>query len=163
MTIFGWSDVGSLRPLFLRYKTSVFEPHPVKRQPYQRIRRERPMCRSAAERTEPLPIKTRHVPHHVIPTVALAEWRNPPRKIKNQRKIKQATREDSSTPFYSARNDMSVGGSVCPHKLYLSRNGTAHRPFPTYFNEWVEINNAGRSNNCQLSIVNCQFLRLPSG
>ena len=35
--------------------------------------------------------------------------------------------------------------------------GTAHRPFPTYFNEWGEMNNVGRSNNCQLSIVNCQL------
>ena len=35
-----------------------------------------------------------------------------------------------------------------------SRNasGTAHRPFPTYFNKWVEMNNVGLPNNCQLSM-----------
>ena len=41
----------------------------------------------------------RNVPCFVIPTVAQAEWRNPPRGIKNHHKIKPATREDSSTPF----------------------------------------------------------------
>ena len=35
--------------------------------------------------------------------------------------------------------------------------GTAHRPFPTSFSGWVKMNNALHSNNCQLSIVNCQF------
>ena len=40
---------------------------------------ERLMCRSARERTELLPIKTRNVPRCVIPTGAQAEWRNPPR------------------------------------------------------------------------------------
>ena len=33
----------------------------------------------------------------VIPTAASAEWRNPPRWVTNQHKIKLATREDSST------------------------------------------------------------------
>ena len=29
--------------------------------------------------------------------------------------------------------------------------------FPTYFNGWTQVNNVGRPNNCQLSIVHCQF------
>ena len=45
----------------------------------------------------------------VIPTAALAEWRNPPRSRKYQRKIKSATWEDSSAPFHYARNDI-IGG-----------------------------------------------------
>ena len=57
----------------------------------------------------------------VIPTVAQAEWRNPLRGIMNHHKIKLATWEDSSTPFHSARNDMSEGGSVHPHRLYSGR------------------------------------------
>ena len=36
----------------------------------------------------------------VIPTVAQAEWRNPPRGRKYQRKVKSATWEDSTTPFH---------------------------------------------------------------
>ncbi len=39
-----------------------------------------------------------------------------------------------------------------PHRLYLPRSGTAHRPFPTYFNGRAEMNDVGRPNNCQLSI-----------
>ena len=39
----------------------------------------------------------------------------------------------------------------------LSRSGTAHRPFPTYFNGRIQMNNVGRSNNCQLSIAHCQL------
>ena len=35
----------------------------------------------------------------VIPTTASAEWRNPPRGIRNNHKIKIATWEDSSTPL----------------------------------------------------------------
>ena len=68
-----------------------------------------------------------------------------------------ATWEDPSTPFHFGRDDMSVGGSIQPHRLYserggrqiaaptdtpvgdtvyphglyLPRSGTAHRPFPT--------------------------------
>ena len=57
----------------------------------------------------------------VIPTVAQAEWRNPPRGIMDHHKIKLATWEDSSTPFHSARNDMSGGGSVQPNGLYSPR------------------------------------------
>ena len=34
----------------------------------------------------------------------------------------------------------------------LSRSGTAHRPFPTYFTGRIQMNNVSRSNNCQLSI-----------
>ena len=34
---------------------------------------------------------------YVIPTVAQAEWRNPPRWIMNHHKVKLATWEDSST------------------------------------------------------------------
>ena len=34
---------------------------------------------------------------------------------------------------------------------------------PTYFNGWIHINNVGRPNNCQLSIVNCQFKKTASG
>ena len=119
---------------------------------------ERPMCRSARESTEPLPIKTRHAPRYVIPTAALAEWRNPPRGRKYQHKVKSATREDSSTPFHYTRNDI-IGGRFCfIHRgCNLPRSGTAHRPFPTYFNGRIHMNNVGCSNNCQLSIVNCPF------
>ena len=74
--------------------------------PSGKVCRERPMCRSAPERTELLPKKTDTFPHFVIPTVAQAEWRNPPRRIMNQHKIKHVTWEDSSTPFHSARNDI---------------------------------------------------------
>ena len=42
----------------------------------RRNRRERPACRSAPERTEPLPIIPENVPPYVIPTGAQAEWRN---------------------------------------------------------------------------------------
>ena len=28
---------------------------------------------------------------------------------------------------------------------------------PTYFNEWIQLNNVSRPNNCQLSTVNCQL------
>ena len=41
----------------------VLRTQRLKTSAYQRTRRERPMCRSARERTEALPIKTRHVPH----------------------------------------------------------------------------------------------------
>ena len=80
----------------LRLKTST----------YQRNRRERPMCRSAPESTEPLPMKNRNAPHCVIPTAAQAEWRNPPRgrKVPPQGKICHLGR--FLTPFHYARNDM---------------------------------------------------------
>ena len=58
----------------------------------------------------------------VIPTVAQAEWRNPPRGRKYQRKVKSATWEDSSTPFHYARNDISGGDSIQPHRLYSQRS-----------------------------------------
>ena len=79
----------------------------------QRNRRERPMCRSARERTELLPIKTRHVPPYVIPTVAQAEWRNPPRgrKVPTQGKICYLGRFLDSVHSL-ARNDM-IGGWFC--------------------------------------------------
>ena len=75
-----------------------------------------------------------------------------------------------------------LGGTIQPHGLYSKRSGrlvaaptgvipfihtgytrkvpgTAHRPFPTYFNGKAEMNNVGRPNNCPLSIlhitVNC--------
>ena len=37
-----------------------------------------------------------------------------------------------------------------PQGLYLPRSGTAHRPFPTYFNGRTEMNNVGCSNSCLL-------------
>ena len=49
---------------------------------------------------------------------------------------------------------LPIGGFVYWHRLYLQRSGTAHRPFPTYFNGRTEMNNVGCPNNCQLSIVN---------
>ena len=58
-------------------------------------------------------------PNFVIPTAAQAEWRNPLRWNMNQRKEKSATWEDPSTPFLSARDDMSRSGSIHPHRLYL--------------------------------------------
>ena len=41
----------------------------------------------------------------------------------NLRKVKSATWEDSSTPFHDRRNDMSIGGSTHPHRLYSERGG----------------------------------------
>ena len=40
----------------------------------------------------------------------------------------------------------------------LSRSGTAHRPFPTYFTGRIQMNNVGcpKIVNCQLPIVNWQ-------
>ena len=54
---------------------------------------------------------------------------------------------------------MTCRGAVLfyPHRLYLPRSGTAHRPFPTYFNGRIHMNNVGCSKNCQLSIVHCQL------
>ena len=74
---------------------------------YQRTRRERPMCRSAPVRTELLPIKPDMSPTFVIPTVALAEWRNPPRGRMNHQKDKTCClgRFLGSLPF--ARNDIT--------------------------------------------------------
>ena len=92
-----------------------------------------------------------------------------------------ATWEDPSTPFHFGRDDMSVGGFIHPHGLYSFRchgdessplhcvipfihtgyigdvSGTAHRPFPTYFNGRIHMNNVGHPNNCQLSIVNSEI------
>ena len=70
-------------------------------------------------------------PLYVIQALALAEWRNPPRLTKNQRKVKSATWEDSSTPFHSARNDMSVGGSGLFTRVVIAtpRNGTQAVPY----------------------------------
>ena len=81
---------------------------------------------TAPERTELLPMKNGNVPHCVIPTVAQAEWRNPPRGMMNHRKAKSATCVDSSTPFHSARNDMSEGGFVLSTRFIFAaqRNGT---------------------------------------
>ena len=41
----------------------------------------------------------------------------------NLRMGKIAAWEDPSTPFHFGRDDMSVGGSVQPHRLYLQRGG----------------------------------------
>ena len=49
------------------------------------------------------------------------------------------------------------GVGVCRKQFRPFTCGTAHRPFPTYFNDWIEVNNVGRSNNCQLSTVHCQL------
>ena len=38
-----------------------------------------------------------------------------------QRKVKLATWENPSAPFHFGRDDMSGGGSGCPHGLYLQR------------------------------------------
>ena len=69
-----------------------------------------------------------------------------------QHKVKSATWEDSSTHYRSL--GMTYRGAVLfyPHGFYSQRSGTAHRPFPTYFNERTEINTVGCPNNCQLSI-----------
>ena len=73
-----------------------------------------------------------------------------------------------------------LGGTIQPHGLYSKRSGrlvaaptgvipfihtgytrkvpgTAHRPFPTYSNGKAKMNNVGRPNNCQLSIVNFAY------
>ena len=92
----------------------------------QRNRRERPMCRSARERTELLPIKTIHVP---------AMSFRPQRKRsggihyvakRNYHKIKLATREDSSAHCVSLGMTSSVGGSVLSARVIFAtqRNGT---------------------------------------
>ena len=58
---------------------------------------------------EPSPIKARHLPRYVIPTVALAEWRNPPRSrnVPMQSKICHLGRFLDSL---HSRNDISGGG-----------------------------------------------------
>ena len=68
---------------------------------------------------------------YVIPTAASAEWRNPPRWIMNQHKIKLATREDSSTRLRSL--GMTWRGVVPFNRTgcICHAPGTAHRPFPT--------------------------------
>ena len=43
------------------------------------------------ESAELFPEKAENVPTYVIPTVAVAEWRNPPRSRKHQRMVKSAT------------------------------------------------------------------------
>ena len=73
---------------------------------------------------------------------------------KNLRKVKFATWEDPSTSFHFGRDDMSIGDTIQPNRLYSGRGGrliaaptgvdpfirtgcirnapgTAHRPFPT--------------------------------
>ena len=88
---------------------------------------------------------------------ASAEWRNPPRWTKNQRKVKLAAWEDSSTrirslgmtcryviPFNRTGYNRNVAGGRLPplrtHRLVIpfictgsiqGAPGTAHRPFPT--------------------------------
>ena len=125
-------------------------------------RRERPMCRSARERTELFPIKTKNVPllchsdrsdkrsggiHHV------AE--------KYQHKVKSATWEDSSTPFHYARNDIIGRWFRFSTQVIFATCGTAHRPFPTYFNGRIQMNNVCCPNNCQLSTVNFPAVPAP--
>ena len=56
----------------------------------------------------------------VIPTAAQAEWRNPPRGRKYQRKVKSATWEDSTTPFHYARNDISGGWSRLTERVIFA-------------------------------------------
>ena len=54
------------------------------------------MCRSGAFKDGTVTDKNQTRPLYVIPTVASAERRNPPRGMMNQHKIKLATWEDSS-------------------------------------------------------------------
>ena len=102
----------------------------------------------------------------------------------NQHKIKLVTWEDSSTHFRSLGMTCRGGVSFYPHRLYLPRSGTAHRPFPTVSLVGVRFqpgcsrdggcnvahcwNNRCKGarpsrkklsiqNNCQLSTVNCQL------
>ena len=56
-----------------RYSVVCFRDNRRKGNHTESHRRERPMCRSARERTELFPIKTRHVPHYVIPTASGVE------------------------------------------------------------------------------------------
>ena len=69
-------------------------------------------------------------PHCVIPTAAPAEWRNPPRWRKDQRKRKSATWEDSSTHIRSLGMTCR-GGRFVRTGCIRGVSGTAHRPFPT--------------------------------
>ena len=100
----------------------------------------------------------------------------------NLRRLKLATWEDPSTPFHFGRDDMSVGGSVQPHGLYLQRGGRqicrpyrrntiqphviySQRPrngtqaVPYGFADWCifeptysKNGHVRRPNNCQLSM-----------
>ncbi len=118
------------------------------------------MCRSARLRTKPLPIKPETSPHCVIPTVAQAEWRNPPRWIMNHHKIKLATQEDSSTRILrSPRNDMSGGGSVHPHGLYLPRClAMNHRRCIAWFHSTARIVFATSHRSVAFDCSNLSFL-----
>ena len=90
--------------------TPVFGTPRLKTPAHQRNRRERPMCRSTPERTEPVTDKNQTRPRYVIPTVAQAEWRNPPRgrNVPTQGEICYLGRFLDSVSLY-ARNDI-IGG-----------------------------------------------------
>ena len=112
------------------------------------------MCVPHPKRRKYYRKKQKTFPHCVIPTAALAEWRNPPRWRKNHHKVKLATWEDSSThirslgmtcrrvvPFNRTGYSRNVAwrwiiaatlcGSIHPHRLYSGRfrNGTQAVPY----------------------------------
>ena len=62
---------------------------------------------------------------------ASAEWRNLLRWTKNQHKVKLVAWKDPSTPFHFGRDDMSIGDTIQPYRLYLQRfrNGTQAVPY----------------------------------
>ena len=69
-------------------------------------------------------------PRSVIPTEAKRSGGIYPSCKNNLRKVKFATREDPSTPFHFGLDDMSVGGSVQPNRLYMQRGGRHNsRPY----------------------------------
>ena len=94
---------------------------------FQRNRRERPVCRSAPERTELFPIIPENVPPfcHSDRSVSGVEesttWDDEP----PQEKACNLSRFLDSHSF--ARNDMSGGGSGCPHGLYSGRPPERHK------------------------------------
>ena len=120
----------------------------------------------------PLPIKTRNVPRYVIPTVAQAEWRNPPRWMMNHHKKKLATREDSSTPFHYARNDISgvvpvirTGYNCHASERHIGRSlhtltdGSKCTTLVAPIIVHCPLSILIPAHNCQLSTVNCQLSR----
>ena len=109
-----------MRPLFRQFAPPVLRTSWLKKQTCQRNRRERPVCRSAPERTELFPIIPENVPHcHSDGRVSGVEESTTLVKEPTQDKACHLGRFLNSLSL--PRNDMSGGGSGQPHGLYSLR------------------------------------------
>ena len=107
---------------------------------HQRNRRERPVCRSAPERTELFPIKPENVSHfcHSDRSVSGVEESTTLGNEPTQDKTGNSGRFLDSHSF--ARNDMSVGGSVQLHGIYLQRGmAMNHRRYIAWFHSTTQV------------------------